>query len=430
MPITRRQFIKRSATAVTVGMVMPKLWMTEARGQQIAVNTSRKFVVIQLAGGNDGLNTVVPYTDPRYYSLRPMLGLKETELKTANGDSTLIENGFGLHPAMAEIKSLYDARKVAIVLGAGYQNATLSHFLSMDIWHTADTSGLASRGWLGRYADIALVGQANLSAASIGGIDLPKTFFASKVVVPNILNLSLYNFLTDPGYPGDAANQLNAFNTAASRRFDADTYLGAINQAAFESVEGAQRVQRSVSSYRSTVVYPPNNPLAVGLQIVAQLLATMPEAHILYVKLDGFDNHASQIGSRDGQANKLAGAHATLLKWFSEAVKLFYDDLTEHNLADNTVMMQWSEFGRRPGENASLGTDHGTAAPLFVIGNPVQGGLYGEQPSLAATALDGAGNPKYRVDFREVYATILDRWLGTDSNAVLGASYPNVGFLA
>lgn len=430
MPITRRQFIKRSATAVTVGMVMPKLWTTEARGQQLAVNPARKFVVIQLAGGNDGLNTVVPYTDARYYSLRPVLGLKEAELKTPNGDSTIIDSGFGLHPAMAEIKSLYDARKVAIVLGAGYPNQTLSHFLAMDIWHTADTSGLASRGWLGRYADIALVGQANLSAAAIGGLDLPKTFFASKVVVPNILNLGLYNFLTDPGYPGDAPNQFNAFNTAASRSFDADTYLGAINQAAFESVEGAQRVQRAVSNYRSAVVYPPNNPLAVGLQIVAQLLATMPEAHIMYVKLDGFDNHASQIGSRDGQANKLAGAHATLLKWFSEAVKLFYDDLTEHNLADNTVIMQWSEFGRRPGENASLGTDHGTAAPLFVIGNPVQGGLYGEQPSLAATALDGAGNPKYRIDFREVYATILDRWLGTDATAVLGASYPNVGFLA
>jgi uncharacterized protein (DUF1501 family) len=430
MPITRRQFIKRSATAVTVGMVMPKLWTTEARGQALAANTSRKFVIIQLAGGNDGLNTVVPYTDARYYSLRPVLGLKESELKTARGDSTLIDNGYGLHPAMAEIKSLYDARKVAIVLGAGYPNATLSHFLSMDIWHTADTTGLASRGWLGRYADIALVGQASLSAAAIGGLDLPKTFFASKVVVPNILNLGLYNFLADPGYPGDAANQLRAFNAAASRGFDTDTYLGAINKAAFESVEGAQRVQRAVSDYRSSVVYPQNNPLAVGLQIVAQLLATMPEAHLLYVRLDGFDHHAGQIGSRDNSTNKLAGAHATLLHWFSEAVKLFYDDLTEHHLADNTLMMQWSEFGRRPGENASLGTDHGTAAPLFVIGNPVQGGLYGEQPSLAATALDAAGNPKFRVDFREVYATILDRWLGADSSGVLGASYPNVGFLA
>jgi uncharacterized protein (DUF1501 family) len=429
MPISRRQFIKRSAAAVTVGVIVPRLWTSEARGQHIEIAGGRRFVIIQLAGGNDGLNTVVPYTDPRYAALRPTLGWKEAELKTASGASTILSNQFGLHPAMAEIKRFYDEGRAAIVLGVGYPNSTLSHFLSMDIWHTAELSGLTSRGWLGRFADIALVGQSPLSAISLGSLDTPKSFFATRFVAPNILNLDLYNFITDPVYPGDYNNQLNAFNTAATRSFAADTLMGAINQTAFESVSGAQHVQQAARTYQSSVTYPTDNPLAVGLKLAAQLMTTVPEAAILYVKLDGFDHHAAQIANRNGEPNRLAGNHYTLLRWFSQAVKLFHDDLGEHGLADNTIIMQWSEFGRRPGENASFGTDHGSSAPVFILGNPVRGGLYGEQPSLAATALDSAGNPGFAVDFRAIYSTILDRWLGANPAEVLGASYENIGFL-
>ncbi|HTG16972.1 MAG TPA: DUF1501 domain-containing protein, partial [Blastocatellia bacterium] len=422
MPVTRRQFIKRSAGMVTVGLVLPKVWLGEARGQQPSFNPNRKFVVIQLAGGNDGFNTVIPYTDARYYSLRPTLSFEETELKDLNGRTTILNDGpFGLHPAMSEIKELYDQRKVAIVLGVGYPNPTLSHFLSMDIWHTADTSGLASRGWLGKYADIALLGRPSLSAASIGSLELPKSLSAGNVVIPSIVNFSLYNFLADPNYSSDYRNQLSAFNENASRTFPLDTFLGAVNKTAFESVQGAQQVQSSVNSYKSAVVYPSNNPLAVGMQMVAQLMTTIPETSLLYVSLGGFDNHSDQIGDRNDRTNKLMGDHALLLRWFSEAVKLFFDDLNEHNLADDVVILQWSEFGRRPGENASFGTDHGTAAPVFVIGNPVRGGLYGVQPSLAASVLDtNGGNTEFTTDFREVYATILDKWLDVDSRAVLG----------
>ncbi|HWN99412.1 MAG TPA: DUF1501 domain-containing protein [Blastocatellia bacterium] len=433
MPVTRRQFIKRSAAMVTIGLVLPKVWLGETRAEQASFNPNRKLVVIQLAGGNDGFNTVIPYTDARYYSLRPTLAFKEAELKDANGRTTLLNDGpFGFHPAMGEIKDLYDQHKVAIVLGAGYANPTLSHFLSMDIWHTADTSGLASRGWLGKYADIALVNGPSLSAASIGSLDLPKSLNASRVVVPSILNFSLYNFLTDPGYSGDYANQLRAFNENAGRVFSQETFLGAINNTALASVQWAQRVQTAVNSYQSSVVYPLNNPLAVGLKMVAQLITTVPEASLLYVSMGGFDNHSDQIGDRrNDRTNKLIGDHALLLRWFSEAVDLFHADLQEHNLADQVVMMQWSEFGRRPGENASFGTDHGTAAPVFVIGNPVQGGLYGSQPSLEASVLDrNGGNTEYTTDFREVYSTILDKWLNVDSKAVLGAQYANAGFLS
>jgi uncharacterized protein (DUF1501 family) len=412
-----------------VGLMMPGLFLREARAEQTQANTNRKFVVIQLAGGNDGLNTVVPYTDPRYLSLRPTIALRESELKDGEGRSTIISNDFGLNPAMSEIKRLYDEGRVAIVLGVGYPNSTLSHFLSMDIWHTADTSGLASKGWLGRYADIALLGQAGLPAAALGGLDTPKTFSAGKVVVPNILNFDLYNFLADPAYPNDYANQINTFNFGASRAFDESSLIGMINTSAFESVKGAQLIQRNINNYRSSVVYPSQNPLAAGLKMVAQLLATVPEIYLLYVQLNGFDHHSDQVDHPNGQANRRAGQHALLLRWFAEAVGLFYDDMTEHGLADDVLLMEWSEFGRRPQENASFGTDHGTSSQMFIIGNPVRGGLYGHQPSLAATELDLAGNPKFQVDFREVYATILDRWLGADSKAVLGAQYQNVGFL-
>lgn len=429
MPVTRRQFIKRSAGLVTVGMVVPRIFLSEARAEQAAFNPQQKLVVIQLTGGNDGFNTVVPYTDPRYYSLRPTLAFTESELKTTDGHSMLLSNQFGLHPALKEIKDFYDAGQIAIVLGVGYPNPNLSHFLSMDIWHTADLGGVG-RGWLGKYADLALLGRSNLTAASIGSLELPKSFSTEEFVVPNIINFSLYNFITDPNYPGDYNNQLNVINFATSRAMPPGSVIGSVNSSAFQSLIGAQQVQRSVNSYSSSVVYPQNNPLASGLQMVAQLMATVPEASLLYVQMNGFDNHSDQIGNRQNdRANKLIGDHATLLKWFSEAIKLFHDDLTEHGLADEVLMLQWSEFGRRPGENASFGTDHGTAAPIFVMGNPVRGGLYGEQPSIAAGELDTAGNVKFKVDFREVYATILDRWLGADSRAVLGAQFPNVGFL-
>ena len=362
--------------------------------------------------------------------LTPTLAFRDTELKTQDGVSTIISNQFGLHPAMAEIKQLYDDGRVALVLGVGYPNPNLSHFLSMDVWHTADANGSGSRGWLGRYADLALIGQSNLTAVSIGSLDLPKSLSADRFVVPNIINFSLYNFIADPNYPGDYNNQINTFNFAAARTISGGGFMGTVNGTAFESVRGAQQVQRSVNSYKSSISYPSNNPLATGLQMVAQLMTTVPEASLLYVQMSGFDNHSDQIGDKQtDRTNKRVGDHTNLLKWFSEAIKLFHDDLTEHGLADDVLMLQWSEFGRRPGENASFGTDHGTAAPIFVMGNPVRGGIYGEQPSLAAIELDAAGNMKFKVDFRDCYATILDKWLGADSKTVLGAQYSNVGFL-
>ena len=164
MPINRRQFIKRSAAAVSVSLVMPKLWTASANAQEINAATRRIFVVIQMAGGNDGLNTVIPYADSRYQQLRPTLGFKDTELKDAQGRSTILNNSLGLHPSLAEIKQLFDANRVAVITGVGYPSPNLSHFLSQDIWQTANTNGGSGNGWLGKYADQKLVGQSSLSA--------------------------------------------------------------------------------------------------------------------------------------------------------------------------------------------------------------------------------------------------------------------------
>jgi uncharacterized protein (DUF1501 family) len=412
-----------------------------ARGQGIAADPNRKiFVVIQLQGGNDGLNTVVPYTDSHYQSLRPVIGFKDTELKDENGNSTILGNDpFALNPAMGELKSLYDAHKVAIVLGAGYQNPNLSHFFSMDIWQTADTNGTGI-GWLGRYADQKLLGKSGLSAVSIGS-GLPKALYANNVVVPNISPatgadpFANYAYQTDNRNAGDKNNQLNAFKATNSRSFPTDSFMGALAKAGFDAEEGAAQLRAAVAAYTPGATYPSNNTpsaqavqFASALKMVAQIITTIPDANLLYVQLGGFDHHSQEYGTAaDNFTDKTKGQHATLLKAFSLGVKTFYDDLTAHGLADNVVMMTWSEFGRRPNENASKGTDHGTAAPMFVIGNAVQGGIFGAQPSL--TDLDSAGNIKFKVDFRSTYATILDHWLGTDSQSILGARYDNLGFL-
>ncbi len=444
MAINRRQFIKRSAGAVSVSLIMPKLWMgSVARGQEVAADPNRRiFIVIQLAGGNDGLNTVVPYTDSRYLTLRPTIGFKDTELKDANGVSTILGNDpFGLNPAMGELKSLYDAGKVAIVLGAGYPNPNLSHFFSMDIWQTANLTGAGS-GWLGNYADQKLIGKSGLSAVSIGSA-LPKTFYANKIVIPNITPAGgadpfvNYAYQTDSSTAGvrDKNNQVNTFKSTNSRSFPTGSFSAPLAEAGFDAEEGAAQLRAAVQNYTPGATYPTANQpsatavsFASALKMVAQIITTIPDANLLYVQLGGFDHHSQEIGTAaDNFTDKTKGQHATLLKAFSLGVQTFYDDLTAHGLADNVVMMTWSEFGRRPNENASKGTDHGTGSPMFVIGNPVHGGLYGQQPSLSD--LDSAGNIKFKVDFRSTYSTILDKWLGADSQAILGAKYDNLGFL-
>jgi uncharacterized protein (DUF1501 family) len=337
----------------------------------------------------------------------------------------MITSEYAFHPAMVEIKALYDAGKVAIVNGVGYPNQSTSHFLGTDIWMTANLNGGQGRGWLGKYADEFYYGKSGLSAVSLAGA-LPKAFFSDKFVTPNISSFEAYRYQTDGRFTGDRNNQLNSFRANTSRSFEPNSFPDLLARAGMESEAGAVALQTAVATYTSPVTYPTQgNSLAVALQRAAQIFTTVGDTNIAYVQIGGFDNHSQQIAA----GNRLAGAHATLLRNFSTAVDAFKRDLEAHGIND-VVIMTFSEFGRRPNQNASDGSDHGRAAPLFVIGNPVVGGLYGDYPSLEATALDSAGNLQSNVDFRAVYATILDRWLGANSQSILGGTrFENIGFL-
>jgi uncharacterized protein (DUF1501 family) len=424
MPTDRRTFIKQAFGAVSIGAFMPRLWLGEARGQGSPDARRRILVIIELAGGNDGLNTVIPFTNSRYLSQRPTLGFKEADLKDAAGRSTIISDQFALHPSLGKLKELYDAGKVAAVLGVGYPSPNLSHFVSADIWHTTNVENGRGEGWLGRYAEQAYAGRSGLNAAAITR-PLPRTLFSNHVVVPSITNFATYGLQTDAKYPANRDRKIQAFMDVHNRSLAAESFLGGATNIGRDAVLGAFQINQAINNYRSNVTYPANNPMATVLRMLAQLIVTIPEVSLLYAVLGGFDTHARQI---DNQNDRLTGFHASLLGFFSDGVKAFYDDMAEHGLADQTLVMQWSEFGRRPEENNSVGTDHGTASTMFVIGDAVRGGLYGEQPSLAAADLDTAGNMKFKVDFRSVYATVLDGWLGADSKSVLGAQFENVGF--
>jgi uncharacterized protein (DUF1501 family) len=425
MPTTRRQFIKRGAAMAGVSFLLPEILFKGAHGQTTADPNRRILVVIQLEGGNDGLNTVVPYTNDRYFSLRPVLGIRESELQDAQGKSTIITNKLGFHPVMSGIKDLYDKGRVAVVLGAGDgPNPGLSHFIAQDIWQVANVAGDNSEGWLGKLADQGLAQGAGVRVLSSDDRS-PRALVSKKAIFPNVPSFAAYNFQTDAKYPGNGRRQIGTFNAYNSESFPPHSFLAAAAEIGLDAVQQADRIGAVPSTYQSSVTYPANNPLAARLKMVAQIIIAIPEVEILYVRLGGFDHHAAQ-----GVAgNKRIGQHATLLQYFSDGVKAFYDDMVAHGLADNVLLLQWSEFGRRPNENGSLGTDHGAGSLMFVMGNPVRGGLYGQQSSLAPGDVDSDGNPRTVVDFRAVYATVIEKWLGGDSQLVLGKQFENVGFL-
>ncbi|HEX5731666.1 MAG TPA: DUF1501 domain-containing protein [Blastocatellia bacterium] len=427
MSITRRQFIKRNAVGMaSASLLLPELFLSRAYGQA-APNPDRKIlVVIQLDGGNDGLNTVIPYTDSRYYALRPNLSFKESELKDAQGQSTIISDRFGLHPSMGGLKGLYDAGRVAIVLGAGdTMLPSGSHFSSRDVMHTASLDGnTKGEGWLGRYLSQTLAEKTGVRALAIGG-GLTKSFDASRAIAAAVPNFEAYNFKTDPLYPGNANNQLNAFRACNGESFAEGSFAGSIARMGVEAAGTASKINSAPSRYRSTVVYPTGSNIADRFKMIAQIILAVEEAELFHIQFGFFDHHGRQIPA---DRNKLAGDHAVQLKELCDAVKPFYNDMAEHGLADNVTLMTWSEFGRTARENGSLGTDHGSSSVMFVIGNAVRGGLYGQQPSLESADLDAATNPKTHVDFRSVYATILDGWLGVDSVSILGRRFEDVGF--
>jgi uncharacterized protein (DUF1501 family) len=411
MPMDRRVFLGRSLGFVTISALVPRFGVAGTSRlfeESIEAAADRVLVILELAGGNDGLNTVVPYTDNLYRSLRPTIQVPAAAALDLDGR-------MGLNPVMTGMKSLWDAGRLAIVPGVSYPNPNLSHFTSRDIWHTADPRLAERRGWLGRWADQSLAGTSNPLTGCAISQSLPRTLLADNVVIPSFSSLNAYSYTTDGTYPGDSTNQLNAFVAENSTEYEVRNRIERIGATARDAASSSAILRNTASTYVPRATYP-GNGLGNALKLVAQIITGNIGTRILYVTYGGFDNHSNQKTDHDN-----------LLRNLSDSIKAFFDDLDAQNRSSNVLLMTWSEFGRRPGENGSLGTDHGTSGPQFVVGGAVSRGIYGPPPSLSS--LDRNGNLTWQTDFRSYYGTILQDWLGADAPAILGAGYPNVGFV-
>jgi uncharacterized protein (DUF1501 family) len=402
--LTRRDFLASGLLATSAGVAVPAVL---ARGVLAAANdgvhNDRVLVVLQLGGGNDGLNTVVPYADPAYHDARPGIGVA--------ADRVLhIDDHVGLNPALAGIKALYDAGRVAVVQGVGYDNPTYSHFEALRIWEQADPQQRAGDGWLGRLLSAQLDAQGHpLAACALGQASTPAELRASGATVSVIESAPSYDV------QGGAAHKAAA---PALYRRTPGIYGALFDQALATAESGISALQDSaaytpaVPYSDSKVVYGSKNSLAGSLQLTAQMIVTQPQVKICHVVLGGFDTHQDEDQRQTSLLTEVDGV-----------VSAFFKDLQAHGVADRVIMLTWSEFGRRVAENGSRGTDHGSAAPMFVVGAPVQGGLHGAQPSL--TDLDD-GNLKHTVDFRSVYQALIRDWLGGDARSVLGQAFPEL----
>jgi len=386
------------ASYVVAGLATPGP-VSEARPRAASAGSGAPLVVVSLYGGNDGLNTVVPATDPAYQAARPTLGYRPSEVLE-------LEEGLYLNPKLVGLQAMFRSGLLAVVRGVGYPNPNLSHFASMDIWQSANPVDGTGPGWLGRWLD--LTGSDPLRAISVGPILPPmlkgETQFATALTAERIT------------LPGDAAFQ-EAFSAMSAPGSDRPGLLGQVAASSGELLEAKGRLD-SLGAAASGPSPLGSRDLRGALDLVASLIKAGSPTRVYQVSLSSFDTHA------DEKAN-----HENLLAILDQALVKFFADIAQSpGAGSDAVVMTFSEFGRRPAQNASGGTDHGAAAPLFVAGRRVAGGrFYGEEPSL--TQLDPNGNVVYNVDFRSVYATVIEDVLGFDSKDVLGSSFKNLGFI-
>lgn len=417
MKISRRAMIKDGLLVVSAGMMMPAIFsrgIASARAQSIEGShiaqaaSDRTLIVVQMAGGNDGLSTVIPFTDSLYREVRPTLAVPDTKVLP-------LDTRLGLHPNLAPLKNLWDAGHMAIVEGVGYPSQSLSHFQAMDIWQTLDLNGVGSEGWLGKLVSGWVDQQGHPFKALDIGVQTAQALSSISSPVPTVSSVNAYRVYPDPADTDNGNARLQALMKLYNTYPKSSPYAALLDTTALNAQEGSRALLNASSNYHAAVTYP-DGPFAAGLKVLAEAIVQDLGLRVGYVTLGGFDTHANQQQTHD-----------LLMKTLADGLSAFYTDLAHHGKADRVVIMTWSEFGRRVEENGSQGTDHGTAAPMFVLGNPVNKGIFGEPPSLSN--LDENGNLKYTIDFRSVYATVLDRWLGASSKDVLGGSFSSQNFL-
>jgi uncharacterized protein (DUF1501 family) len=402
----RRSFLKTSLGITVLGGTMPLAFMRAAAAQTLpalgsTIDPNNVLVVVQMGGGNDGLNTVVPYTDDDYHRVRPTIRVNETSVLK-------LSDRIGLNPALAGLNELYAEGRVALVQGVGYEHPNRSHFEATQIWETASPVHPLSTGWLGRTLDreypLGTKPPTLFSAVALGD-ELPTALVASHVDVPAIGALNSYAYKT----VGDVKAKAGILYDGAKP--GSSPYLGLIAETARQAYHGGDVLRDKISSYTPGATYPTDG-FSNQLKLAAQIIGSNLGTRIIFVSLGSFDTHANQRVRQD-----------QLLKIMGDGLLAFYKDLAAHNRDKQVLTMTFSEFGRRVAQNASNGTDHGTAMPLFILGGTVKGGVYGDHPSL--TDLD-AGDLKFHTDFRSVYATVLERWLARDSNTVLAGTFPTL----
>jgi len=366
------------------------------------------IVVLQLTGGNDYFNTVIPYNDPLYYDNRPVV-------KYAQEDIIKINDEIGFMPNMGPIKELYDQGKVAIIHGVGYQNSPRSHFRSMDIWHTCEPDKVGTEGWAGRVARELDPTKENVLTAINFGHGLPRALAVPGVPVAAIADLSTYGLLTGIRDQSQRSKALDLFARMYSPTVGGSFVTDYLRSTGTDAMVGADIVKVAPEKYSSNVEYP-NSPIAVHLRDIAQVYFADLGTRIFYTQHASFDTHAGEMAG-----------HPMLWRDVSEAISAFFADLREHNAGDNVIMYLFSEFGRRVHDNGS-GTDHGAAGVSFFIGDSVKGGNYGEYPSRKNEDLE-QGDLVPNWDFRSDYATIVEDWFGLDSKPIVNGSFEKLSVL-
>ena len=370
--------------------------------------TDTSLVVVQLAGGNDYLNTIVPYENGHYYDNRKNVNIDQSAVLKLNDE-------VGLHPTMTAIKNLWDQGKVAIINGIGYPNPNRSHFRSMDIWHTAEPDKIGTEGWLGRVIGQMDPKKENVLTGVNFGRGLPRALGCKDVSVASVGDLASYGLFPDLEDEALRKYALDAFSKMYGGAEGRDAVSSMLGETGASVLKGADLLRSSVGKYSSDIEYA-SSGIAQSLKSAAQVMSADLGTRIYYTQQGSYDTHAGQLD-----------VHANLWSDLSAAVGDFMDDVDSQGYADDTVMFLFTEFGRRIKDNGS-GTDHGSGGVAFIIGNKVKGGMYGEYPSLKEED-QLEGDLLFNNDFRGTYSTLLEQWLGYEASPIVNGSFEQFNFI-
>jgi len=412
---SRRDFVKGGVALVSIGTTAQSLLkgavaFAAQNGAYVADPNNKKILVlVQLAGGNDGLNTIIPITDQTYRSTRSTLAIPEADILP-------LEQGFGLHPALAGLKGLWDSGKLAVVRGVGYPEQNYSHFKSMAIWQAGDPKLSMDNGWLGRTLEQMESQQHDPFLGFNIGSSTPDEMRTPKIAIPSVRNPEDYGVKVN-GRLADPTQARTATMLKLYEQYPSSSPYGVLLETTAETAISSSRMLQEVANDYTPAVEYPDSSFASGLSVLAEAIIGDLGMRVGHITLGGFDTHNNQLVE-----------HNDLMETLDAGLTAFYRDLAAHGRADDVLVLTWSEFGRRVQQNANGGTDHGAGSMMFALGNGVRRGLYGDPPNLAA--LVDNGNVPYTTDFRRVYATIIEGWLGVPHEALLGQRWEQLGFLA